>query len=138
MDDRRACLKSLKKAYAKQYRRAMWVWDTLWCFFLALLVIAVGMLLYVLFYKTTVVRILDLYLWTPIKDLIGIRQSLLFVGKFVLTYGKWFILGFAVLFITVWIFRIRALKRTRRFDSYLDYMTLKNTLKTERNEVSGK
>lgn len=134
MDERKARLKSLKKTYAKQRRRAMWVWNVLWYLLLALLIIAIGLVLYMLFYKTAVVRILDLYVWTPIKELVGIRQSLLFVGKFVQSYGKWFVLGFGVLTLTVWIFRIRALKRTRRFDSYLDYMTLKNTLKMEQHE----
>lgn len=134
MDERRARLKSLKKAYAKQRRSAMWGWDALWYFSLALLILAVGLVLYMLFYKTTVVRILDLYIWTPVKELIGIRQNLLFVGVFVGTYGKWFVLGFAVLTVFIWIMRHRARNRTRRFDSYLDYMTLKNTFKTEANE----
>lgn len=135
MDDRQIQLKGLKKAYLKQRRRAMWGWDILWYLFLMLLVLAVGMLAYMVFYKTSVVRILDLFIWTPIKRLIGIRQSLLFVGSFVLKYAKWFILGFGVLFLLTWFFRNRALAKTRRFDSYLDYMTLKNTLKTERDEA---
>ena len=87
-----------------------------------------------IFYKTIVVRVLDVFIWTPIKHLIGIRMNLLFVGVFVLKYAKWFILGFAVAFALVWIMRNRAIKKVKCQDSYLDYMTLKNTLKTERAE----
>ena len=135
MDDRQLQLKNLKKTYIKQRRRAMWGWNLLWYLFLVLLVLAVGMLAYMVFYKTSVARILDLFIWTPIKHLIGIRQNLLFLGVFVLKYAKWFIMGFGVLFLLTWFFRNRALAKTRRFDSYLDYMTLKNTLKTERDEA---
>ena len=138
MDDRQIQLKNLKKAYLKERRRAMWGWDVLWYLCLGLLLLAVAMLLYMVFYKTTPVRILDLYIWTPIKHLIGIRQNLLFVGVFVLRYAKWFILGFGVLFLITWLMRNRALSKARRFDSYLDYMTLKNTLKTERDEAKIK
>ena len=112
----------------------MWGWDLLWWLLLGLLMIAVGLLAYMVFYKTLPVRILDVYIWTPIKHLIGIRKNLLFVGVFVLRYAKWFILGFGVLFLLVWLLRNRALAKTRRFDSYLDYMTLKNTLKMEQKE----
>ncbi len=138
MDDRLMQLKNLKKAYKKQRRKAMWAWDILWYLLLVLLMVAVGMLLYMVFYKSLVVRILDIYIWTPIKYFIGIRKNLLFLGTFVLRYAKWFILGFGVLFLLTWFFRSRALKKTRRFDSYLDYMTLKNTLKTERDEAKIK
>ena len=135
MDDRQLQLKTLKKAYLKQRRKAMWGWDLLWFLFLALLVLAVGLLVYMVFYKSLPIRLLDIYVWTPIKHLIGIRKSLLFVGVFVLKYAKWFILGFGVLFLLTWVMRNLALAKTRRFDSYLDYMTLKNTLKTERQEA---
>ena len=138
MDDRQIQLKKLKKAYLKERRRAMWGWDTLWYLCLGLLLLAVGMLLYMVFYKSLVVRVLDVYIWTPIKHLIGIRRNLLFVGVFVLQYAKWFILGFGLLFLLVWLMRNRALSKARRFDSYLDYMTLKNTLKTERDEAKIK
>ena len=138
MDDRQIQLKNLKKAYLKERRRAMWGWNLLWFLLLALLMIAVGLLAYMVFYKTTPVRILDIYIWTPIKRLIGIRQNLLFVGKFVLKYAKWFILGFGVLFLLVWLLRNRALAKAHRLDSYLDYMTLKNTLKAEKDEVKIK
>lgn len=134
MDDRRIQLKNLKKAYLKERRRAMWGWDVLWYLLLVLLLLAVGMLAYMVFYKTLVVRVLDLYIWTPIKRLIGIRQNLLFLGVFVLKYAKWFILGFGVLFLLTWLLRNRALSKTHRLDTYLDYMTLKNTLKTEQDE----
>lgn len=138
MDDRLMQLKNLKKAYKKQRRKAMWAWDILWYLLLVLLMVAVGMLLYMVFYKSLVVRILDIYIWTPIKYFIGIRKNLLFLGTFVLRYAKWFVLGFGVLFLLTWFFRSRALQKTRRFDSYLDYMTLKNTLKTERDEAKIK
>ena len=97
-----------------------------------------GLLVYVVFYKTVPIRLLDIYVWTPIKHLIGIKKNLLFVGVFVLKYAKWFILGFGVLFLLVWVLRNCAIAKTRRFDSYLDYMTLKNTLKTERQEAKVK
>ena len=135
MDDRQAELKSLKKAYKKQRRKAMWGWDVLWYTLLALLLLAVGMVLYMVFYSSFVIRILDLYVWTPIKNFVGIRQSLLPLGRFVLNYGIWCALGFGVLFSGTWILRNRALSKARRFDSYLDYMTLKNTLKTEKDEA---
>ena len=135
MNERCTQLKSLKKIYKKERRRAMWGWDLMWWLLLSLLVIAVGLLAYMVFYKTAPVRLLDIYVWTPVKNLIGIRKNLLFVGVFVLKYAKWFILGFGVLFLLVWLLRNRALAKTRRFDSYLDYMTLKNTLKTERLEA---
>ncbi len=135
MDDRQLQLKNLKKAYLKQRHRAMWGWDLLWYLFLAMLLLAVGMLAYMVFYKSAPVRLLDIYIWTPIKRLIGIRQNLLFLGVFVLKYAKWFILGFGVLFLLIWLLRNRTLAKTRRFDSYLDYMTLKNTLKTEQDEA---
>ena len=138
MDDRQIQLKNLKKAYLKERRRAMWGWDLLWFLLLALLLVAVATLAYMVFYKTAPVRILDIYVWTPIKQLVGIRQNLLFVGTFVLKYAKWFILGFGVLFLLVWLLRNRALAKTHRLDSYLDYMTLKNTLKTEKDEVKIK
>ena len=135
MDDRQLQLKTLKKAYLKQRRKAMWGWDVLWFLCLALLVVSVSLLVYMVFYKTTPIRLLDIYVWTPIKHLIGIKKNLLFVGVFVLKYAKWFILGFGVLFLLVWVLRNCATAKTRRFDSYLDYMTLKNTLKTERQEA---
>ena len=138
MDDRQIQLKNLKKAYLKERRRAMWGWDLLWFLLLALLLVAVATLAYMVFYKTAPVRILDIYVWTPIKQLVGIRQNLLFVGTFVLKYAKWFILGFGVLFLLVWLLRSRALAKAHRLDSYLDYMTLKNTLKTEKDEVKIK
>ena len=103
MDDRQIQLKNLKKAYLKERRRAMWGWDLLWFLLLALLLVAVATLAYMVFYKTAPVRILDIYVWTPIKQLVGIRQNLLFVGTFVLKYAKWFILGFGVLFLLVWL-----------------------------------
>lgn len=134
MDERCIQLKNLKKTYKKERRRAMWAIDFLWWLLLGLLMLAVGVLAYMVFYKTLPVRILDVYIWTPIKHLIGIRKNLLFVGVFVIRYAKWFILGFGVLFLLVWIMRNRALAKTRRFDSYLDYMTLKNTLKMEQKE----
>ena len=90
------------------------------------------------FYKSFVVRILDLYLWTPIKYVLGIRMSLLPLGRFVLQYGVWIALGAAILFFVVWLLRDRAIVKTQRLDSYLDYMTLKNTLKTEREEAKIK
>ena len=135
MDDRQAQLKRLKKAYKKQRRKAVWAWNVLWYMMLALLLLAAGMLLYMVYYKTAPVRILDLYVWTPIKNFVGLKQSLLAVGTFVLLYAKWFILGFGVAFVLVWLLRGRAVSKTRRFDSYLDYMTLKNTLKTEISEA---
>lgn len=134
MDERCIQLKNLKKIYKKERRRAMWGIDLMWWLLLGLLMLAVGLLAYMVFYKTLPVRILDVYVWTPIKHLIGIRKNLLFVGVFVLRYAKWFILGFGVLFLLVWLLRNRALAKTRRFDSYLDYMTLKNTLKMEQKE----
>lgn len=138
MDERCIQLKKLKKTYKKERRRAMWGWDLMWWLLLLLLAIAVGLLAYMVFYKTAPVRLLDIYIWTPVKRLIGIRKNLLFVGVFVLKYAKWFILGFGVLFLLVWLLRNRALAKTRRFDSYLDYMTLKNTLKTEQLEAKVK
>jgi len=138
MDERCIQLKNLKKTYKKERRRAMWGWDLLWWLLFLLLAIAVGMLAYMIFYKTFPMRILDVFVWTPIKRLIGIKQDLLFVGVFVLKYAKWFVLGFGVLFLLVWLLRNRALAKTRRFDSYLDYMTLKNTLKTEQLEAKVK
>ena len=138
MDDRQAELKSLKKAYKKQRRKAVWGWSVLWYTLLVLLLLAVGMVLYMVFYRSFVIRVLDLYVWTPVKKLVGIRQSLLPLGRFVLSYGMWFALGFGVLFLGTWILRSRALHKTRRFDSYLDYMTLKNTLKTEKDEAKIK
>lgn len=138
MDDRQIQLKTLKKTYLKQRRKAVWGWDLLWFLLLALLALAVCMLLYVVFYRSLPVRLLDIYVWTPVKHLIGINKSLLFVGKFVLKYAKWFIAGFGVLFLLVWIIRGRAIRKTKRFDSYLDYMTMKNTLKTERQEAKVK
>ena len=134
MDDRKIQLKNLKKAYLKERRRATWGWNVLCWWFFALLFIAVALLAYMVFYKTSPVRILDLYIWTPIKKLVGIHYNLRFLGTFVLKYAKWFILGFGVAFLLVWLLRNRAVSKTHRFDSYLDYMTLKNTLKTERDE----
>ena len=138
MDDRQLQLKALKKAYLKQRRKALRGWNFLWFVCLFLLALSVGLLAYMVFYKTTPIRLLDIYVWTPIKHLIGIKKNLLFVGVFVLKYAKWFILGFGVLFLFVWIFRACAIGKTKRFDSYLDYMTLKNTLKTERQEAKVK
>ena len=135
MDDRQLQLKTLKKAYLKQRRKATWGINLLWFLCLMLLALAVGMLVYVMFYKSLPIRLLDVYVWTPVKQLIGIKMNLLFVGKFVLKYAKWFILGFGVLFVLTWIVRACAIAKTKRFDSYLDYMTLKNTLKTERQEA---
>ena len=45
MEERQAQLKSLKKAYNRQRRKATWVWGVLWYTLLALLLLAVGMVL---------------------------------------------------------------------------------------------
>lgn len=135
MDERVLQLKRLKKAYKKQRRRAVWFWDLLWFMLLALLALAVFCLCYVIFYKTFVIRVIDVMLWTPVKYALGIRQSLLPVGLFVLKYGRLFVAGFGVLFVLIWILRSRAVSRTRKLDSYLDYKTVKNTLKTEKQEA---
>lgn len=135
MDERVLQVKALKKAYIKERRRAIWFWDLMWYLLLALLALAVGCLVYVIFYKTPVIRFVDLKLWTPVKGLLGITGSLRMVGRFVLRFGHWFVLGFSALFVLVWILRGRAAARTRRLDSYLDYMTMKTTLKTEKQEA---
>ncbi len=135
MDERVQQLKQLKKAYKKQRRQAVWFWDLLWVLLLALLALAVFCLCYILFYKSFVMRFIDVMLWTPVKQLLGITQSLLPVGIFVLRYSHLFIAGFGVLFVLVWILRSRAVARTRKFDSFLDYKTMKTTLKTEKQEA---
>lgn len=135
MDERVQQLKQLKKAYKKQRRQAVWFWDLLWYLLLALLALAAFCLCYIIFYKTFVIRLIDLMIWTPVKYALGIRQSLLPVGLFVLKYGRLFVAGFGVLFVLVWILRSRAVARTRKFDSFLDYKTMKNTLKTEKQEA---
>ena len=135
MDERVQQLKQLKKAYKKQRRQAVWHWDLMWYMLLAVLALAVFCLCYVIFYKTFVIRIIDLMLWTPVKYALGIRQNLLPVGLFVLKYGRLFVAGFGVLFVLVWILRSRAVARTRKLDSFLDYKTMKNTLKTEKQEA---
>lgn len=135
MDERVLQLKQLKKAYKKQRRRAVWYWDLLLCLFLALLALAVFCLCYIIFYKSFVIRIIDLKLWTPVKYALGIRQSLLPVGLFVLKYGWLFAAGFGAVFVLVWVLRSRAVARSRKLDSYLDYKTMKTTLKTEKQEA---
>ena len=135
MDERILQLKQLKKAYKKQRRQTVWFLDLLWFLMLALLAFSAFCLVYILFYRSFVIRVLDIFVWTPIKHALGIHHDLLAVGLFVLKYGWLFVIGFGVLFVTVWILRSRAIAQTRKSDSYLDYMTMKNTLKTEKQEA---
>lgn len=135
MDERVQHLKELKKAYLKQRRKAIWGWDLLLVLLLALLAVAAVCLLYMMFYNAPPVRQMDALIWTPLKEMIGLTMNLRQVGLFVILYGHYFVLGFLVLLIPVLILRSRAVARTRKFESYLDYNTMKITLKTEKEEA---
>ena len=135
MDERVQHLKNLKKAYLKQRRKATWGWDLLQVLLLVLLAVASVCVLYMMFYNAPLVRQLDALIWTPLKNLVGLTMSLRAVGIFAIMYGHYFALGFLVLWIIVLLLRGRAVAKTRKYDSYLDYNTMKITLKTEKKEA---
>lgn len=135
MDDRLIQLKRLKKAYKKERRRALWGFDVAWYLMLALLAAAVCCLAYVWFYYHPVMRWFDSNIWTPFKNLVGIKVSLMWLGMIVRYYGFYLAGGFLTVFVLVWILRSAALSKIRCRDSYLDYKTVKNTLKTEKQEA---
>lgn len=135
MDERVQHLKNLKKAYLKQRRKAIWGWDLLHILLLVLLAVAAACLLYMMFYTAPLVRQMDALLWTPLKNLVGLTMSLKPVGLFVIMYGHYFVLGFLVLWVLTLVLRGRAIAKTRKLDSYLDYNTMRITLKTEKKEA---
>lgn len=135
MDERVQLLKTLKKAYLKQRRKKIWAWNVLLILMLVLLAVAAACCVYMVYYRSPLVRQLDAIIWTPLKNLVGLTMSLKPVGLFVIHYGLYFVTGFSVLFVVVLLLRAWAVARTRRLDSYLDYNTMRITLKTEKQEA---
>ena len=113
----------------------MWFLDLLWSLLLVLWAVAVGCCAYMVYYRAPLVRQLDATIWTPLKNLIGLTMNLRGVGLFVIHYGLYFVTGFFALFVIVLILRAAALAKSHKWDSYLDYKTMKNTLKTEKQEA---
>lgn len=135
MDERGQQLKILKKTYLQYRRQAIRVWNVLLVLMLVLLVVAAVCCAYMVFYRAPIVRQLDALIWTPLKNLVGLTMNLRPVGLFVIHYGLYFVTGFGVLLVLVLILRACAIARTRKHDSYLDYRTMKITLKTEKQEA---
>lgn len=135
MDERVQQMKNLRKVYLKQRRKAIWVWNVLLILMLVLLAVSVACCAYMVFYKAPIVRQLDGLIWTPLKNLVGLTMDLKAVGLFVIHYGLYFVTGFSALFVLVLILRAVAIAKTKKWDSYLDYKTMKITLKTEKQEA---
>ena len=92
------------------------------------------MWLYVAFYKSPVIRFIDLQLWEPLKDMLGITYNFTPVGRFIKCWalpGGAVLLILAVLGICLW---RKGVNRTLRTPEYLDYRTLKTTLQAEQEE----
>lgn len=128
MDERKLQLKNQRKRYLKQRRRAIWFWNVLWWLFLVLLMLEAGLMGYMVFRKITPDQIMGIL--SPLKN-IAVVQS---CAMFMLRHIRWFVLGFGGLFLLVWVLRCCVCAKTRLYDSYLDYRTLKNTMKAERQE----
>lgn len=135
MDERTVQMKRLKKEYMKQRRKSVWVWNALLILMLVLLAVAAACCAYMVFYRAPLVRRLDDLIWTPLKNLVGLTMNLRAVGAFVIHYGLYFVTGFSILFVAVLILRACAVAKTKKWDSYLDYKTMKTTLKTEKQEA---
>lgn len=135
MDERLIQLKARKKQYKKERWRKAWFWQTLFIFLTVLAALAVGVLLFVLLYKTPAVRFIDLCLWENVKAALGLKWNFPLIGRAVAVFGPPAVLLLAALWALSWLLWRKKVARTRKLDSYLDWQTLKTTLKAEKEEA---
>ena len=110
MDERKQQLKQLKKEYKKQRLKALWHWNLMWYLLVILLVLSAGCVYYLFIYRNMPLSVADGMVLLPVK------------------------LALLALLVLVGCLRGGAIRKTKKFDSYLDYKTLKNALKTEKQE----
>lgn len=125
MDDRKQQCKLLKKAYAKERRRAVRGWKLIWFASVLLAVCAGALLAGAVFYDHAVMGALRKHL-----DL----RFLLRYQTQIRAIAPWVILGSVLLWVCAWIGWSVKSRCTRKGAAYLDWRTMKTALEAEEEE----
>ena len=116
MDQRAAELKALKKAYKRMKRKYVAVWKVCAVIFLLL---AAG------------IGLISVWQGYPLADMAAFLESL-GIDALVLQGAA---AGCAALFLLFWVIAGLEKRKTKKRSEYLDYQTMKNTLKAEREAM---
>ena len=134
MDERLLQLKQMKMNCKKQMARAGRGWKVMAWIFFVLLMLALAMTLFVRLDHLNFVKMIDRSLWEPVKAAVGLNMDLGFVRQLTNRYGVIASSCLAVLWILFAILGLCAAGKVKKTEDYLDYRTLRLTLKTEKEE----
>ena len=134
MDERLLQLKQMKKNCRRLINRAGSGWKAMaWvCFIILLAVLAAA--LFVRFEQLPFVQMVDLKVWEPVKAALGLRMDFGFLRQLAGNYGMMAALGLGILWIVFAALGLGAAAKVKKSEAYLDYRTLRLTIKTEKEE----